>query len=691
MSRRRKRRSAQPANAFSPASRAAGAGSPAGSAAPSSPPDVVLLRIVRTGICLVLTTPLVVSQNTVFPFVVGKAVFARSLIEITFVFWAALVLFHPRRRPAWSWVIAAFAVWLLVSSISGLFGVSPTRSMWSTYERMLGLFDLAHWFAFALMAGSVFRSAADWRLLFGVNFVVGTIVCATGLAGHYGLVGIALISDSSERIGSTLGNPMYLGAYTAVNVLTGAALLVHVPGPSAGPARRGIGSGAAASLCAPPVLLNLWTLWLSGTRSAAVGLGVAAFILGAYMAWSGARVMRILGGAVVAVLLAAVLFIGIARTTSLDPATGSNVLLRRMADVGRDPSDVERARFAAAGLRAFRDRPVLGWGPDNFLIAWGRHNVADTAYGDHAHNKLLEELTTKGVLGLLSYLAVWTAVTSAVFRAFGRRSGRDRLRLGLVGAALAAYFVQSLFQVDTQISRMHFSLLAAFAAAVEAWGRSPEPAAGAGSPPRRFGLRAALDRVAGLPAAPGRAAVPTAIAAALAIVSLAHFNVRLYSAATAAAEARTTSRPWPDRLDDFTAAIRGFPGLANYPRMYLAGDAAAHDGLSEEDFRRTAELVTREAERGSRTEPQNWLHEASMAAFYQKAVTRDVRYLDTARRHVARAVELAPGLPQVAAVADTQDQIESIIADTPELSTAFGGAQAGNIEKAMATSTAPSP
>lgn len=686
MSRRRKRRGAQPANASAPASRAAVARGDA-PPPPASPPGTVLLRIVRTGICLVLTTPLVVSQDVVFPFVVGKAVFARSIIEITFVFWAALVLFHPRRRPSWSWVTAAFAVWLLVSWVSGLFGVSPTRSMWSTYERMLGVFGLAHWFAFALMAGSVFRSAADWRLLFGVNFVVGAVVCATGLASHHGLVGLDLLDGSPDRISSTLGNPMYLGAYTAVNVLTGAALLVHAPGP----VERVIGSGAARSLCALPVLVNLWTLWLSGTRSAAVGLGVAALVLAAHMMWSGARAMRLLGGAVFAVVLSAVLFIGIARTTSLDPATESNVLLRRMANVGRDPSDVERARFAEAGLRAFLDRPVLGWGPDNFLIAWGRYNVADTAYGDHAHNKLLEELTTKGVLGLLSYLALWIAMTSAVFRAFGRLSGRDRLQLGLVGTALAAYFVQSLFQIDTQISRMHFSLLAAFAAAAETWRRSPGSAPGADSPPRPVEPRAAPDRVAGLPAGPGRAAAAAAVVTALAFASLAHFNIRLYAAAAAASEAMKPSRPWPDRMDDFTRSIRGFPGLANYPRMHLAGGAVEHEGLSEEDFRRTVELVTREAGRGSRTEPQNWLHEATMAAFYQKAVTRDVRYLDAARRHVARAVELAPGLPQVAAVADTQDQIERIIADTPELSAAVGGAQAGSVERAVATSTAPGP
>ena len=354
----------------------------AGDASPARPlprNGLVLLWIVRVGVCLVLMTPLVVTPDVFFPFVVGKALFARSIIAITFAFWAGLVLFHRRHRPSPSWVIIAFAVWLLVSCISAAFGVSPTRSMWSTYARMQGVFDLAHWFAFALMAGSVFKSAGDRRLLLGVNLVFGTAVCATSLANHYDLIDIGLLGAHEGRIGSVLGNPLYLGAYAVINALLGAALFVQTLGQPAGPVVRRIGSGTAGGLCALMVLVNLWVMWLSGTRSAIASLGGAFAVWYSMRMWCGGTISRVrMAGAIVALMMSAVVLLVVARTTTVDPIVQSSVMLSRLANVPQEPGVRWRAHFAEAGLRAFLDRPALGWGPENFLAAWGRHANADT-------------------------------------------------------------------------------------------------------------------------------------------------------------------------------------------------------------------------------------------------------------------------------------------------------------------------
>ena len=156
----------------------------------------------------------------------GKAVYSRSIIEVTFVLWLMLILYDPRYRLGRSWVIAAFGLWLLVSILAGLTGVSPVRSMWSTYERMQGLFDLAHWFCFVIVAASVFRTFASWRALFSVNLAAGTVVAILGLGQHFDLINFNWIGDSN-RVESTIGNATYVGAYAAVNVLIGAGLVVQ--------------------------------------------------------------------------------------------------------------------------------------------------------------------------------------------------------------------------------------------------------------------------------------------------------------------------------------------------------------------------------------------------------------------------------------------------------------------------------
>lgn len=634
--------------------------------APSPSAGRGLLRTVQAGIFLVLLTPFVVT-DVFFPFVVGKAVYARAIIEITFVAWVALVLRHPRRRPAWSWTVAAFAVWLLASGLAAAFGVSPTRSLWSTYERMQGVFDLAHWFAFTVMAVSVFRSAADWRLLFGVNLACSTAVCLIGLAHHYQITHVDFIYAplALDRMRSTLGNPAYVGAYTMVNALIGAALFVHSLGASSG--RRPL-LPRVGDLWALMAQINLWGLWTTGARGALTGLGAAFLILIAYGIRK--RVRAALWAAGVALAAAAAL-IAVARTTTiLDPVIESNTTLNRLFRIDAESLPVRsRVVGVETGLRAFLDRPVLGWGPENFIVGWGRHVDVDlrgeripilVSY-DHAHNKPVEELATKGALGLLSYLALWTVMGRVMLRRIGRLAGHDRIALGIVGAAFAAYFVQNLFLFDSPAMVMQFSLLVAFAAAVEAW----RPAAGTAlrSPGAAFRLpprwRPSLHRAAGLPASTAGAHALTAAAAVLMIAALAFVNVRTYAAAAALSDAMRTPRPWSDRLNDFTRSIDGFPGLANYPRLYLCAAASeAIEGMSDEEFRRTIDIVKAEAGRGLALEPQNWQFQAFLAAFHQIAAVRDPALLADARRHADRAAELAPGAQQVVEVLQEQERLE---------------------------------
>ena len=216
---------------------------------------------------------------------------------------------------------------------------------------------------------------------------------------------------------------------------------------------------------------------------------------------------------------------------------------------------------------------------------------------------------------------------------------------------------QSLFQVDNPAWTMQFSLLTAFAMSVEASGRTRESAGGADSPPRPANLRASLDRTVGLLAKPVRAG--SALLIALAIVSLVHLNMRIWSAASVTVQAMAPVRPWSDRLDDLSRSIRGFPGLANEPRMHFLRSAAGVDQHSKEDFQRIVALATLEVERGLRTEPHNWLLQARAATFYQMAANRDKKYLDVARRHVDRIAELAPGLPLTMNMLNAQERLEA--------------------------------
>ena len=183
--------------------------------------EVSLVLGIRTAVFLVVLTPLIVTTSTFFPFIVGKAVFARTFIEIAFGLWLVLAFAYPRYRPRRSWLVLGFGVYLIVAILASIAGVSLQRSLWSTYERMQGVFDLAHWFVLVLVVTSVYRTAADWRMLLNFNLGVSVVMALLGVAQRFDAWTLPFYGflENDIRIDITLGNPTFVGAYMLVNVL----------------------------------------------------------------------------------------------------------------------------------------------------------------------------------------------------------------------------------------------------------------------------------------------------------------------------------------------------------------------------------------------------------------------------------------------------------------------------------------
>ena len=150
----------------------------------SSELDKLLLISIKVVLALVFLTSLIVMADplpdTFFPFIVGKALYFRTLTEIALGLWLVLVFRYPSHLPPRSWLYIAFAVYVAIAFAAAMFGVSPQRSLWSTYERMQGVVDLAHWFAFTVVFTSIFRSWADWRWILHARGCRGWSILRTG-------------------------------------------------------------------------------------------------------------------------------------------------------------------------------------------------------------------------------------------------------------------------------------------------------------------------------------------------------------------------------------------------------------------------------------------------------------------------------------------------------------------------------
>ena len=616
----------------------------------------VLAGAVRALLVVVCLAPLVVSPPTLFPFVVGKALFARGVIELAFALWLLLALYVPEHRPRRSWILVALLAWLGVSLLASLTGVSPTRSLWSTFERMQGVVDLGHWCAYALLLAGMFRTLGGWRLLLGVNVAAGAVVSAVGLAAHAGLLDVPQLL-AGPRLGSTLGSGLFVGAYAMLNLGIGVGLLCLDWNRARPPSARGRGRRAgrrapdwnpwARSAVGLALALNLAALWLSAARGALLGAVLMAVIFGVGCLIFGGtpRARRAALGLLGVTAVFVAVFAAVVFGDGLDGVAGSSVMARRLESaVGEDNSVNSRITAVRMGVLGYRDRPLLGWGPENYEAAWGRHITVELATAkvfDQAHSKVIEVAATTGTAGLFVYLLLCLLLAVAAIRGIRRRRGNERLFALAVATTLAGYFVQCVVMFDTLSFILQFAALAGYLA----WEEGRSAPAGWGfsrSPVRWLAAQGWLSAVRWRAALTGRWA---SLAAALVIAGLLGWGLFQYNLRPwQSAQHRPIQGSLPEIVGNVRESSERFPPLANFRRVFLLTNADAVLPLVTDPVEVAAslELLEEEIALALAAEPESWRIHHAAALAYRAAASHDVKYLGSARRHLAELARRSP-------------------------------------------------
>ena len=672
-----------------------------------------LITAIRIVLALVMVAPLIVMTDplphALFPYVVGKALWSRTLIEIAFGLWIILVLRDSSYRFPKSWTLAVLGIYVAIALLATIFSLSPTRSMWSTFERMQGWVDLAHWFTFVVVLVSTHRSWAHWRTLLNFNLGVSIVIGLLGLTQFFDIRVFDYL-QYKDRLDITLGNPTYVGGYMLVSFFIAAAFLAESyldrsAAETKGRAvdrRRRRRTQQSGGLSAIPeeqlwrafwiaaFALSLVMVFLSGTRSAAAALaaGVLAFGIG-YAVWGGSRPLRKVAIGVtiaMAALASMVVLIVLVRAGSdTERINAPGAMVERLLNTGvRDRSVEGRIAAAQVGVDAFLDRPVLGWGPENYTVGYDRNVGPDvfakgTISFDQAHNKLIEELTTKGILGLLGYLAVWVSM-AVVFLRRGRHLSEGKQAFAfLLGAGLIVYFTQNLFLFDTPSTVLHLYVLLGFVIFLEGMvltrseAGAVEVSIAAESTADRRPLHPSLTTDTVL----GAVALVVAIGVVAAIFLL---NVRPLTAASQGVDALSDGLPWEQRFEAFEDSVGAFPSQSNYLRTAMfTAFATQWITLSDNQMDTAVQLVSKHGPAGHDMEPDAWRLLSAMAAVYQRAGGVDDQYIVQARELVESAVELAPArvevrlLLVVQSLAEDDNQealrlMDSYMAEAPETS-----------------------
>ena len=175
----------------------------------------ILLTVVKSGIFFILFLPLVINSEYFFPFIVPKNVLFRMAVEVIFFSWLALMSINPLYRLNWkhidklTWAVALFFVINLVATVLGL-GIHS--SFWGNYERMAGLFHLAHLLMFFFVLIGVLKEKKEWHSFLTFSLFASVLMTFLGIA-QWLHVPFLLQSSGGERISGTVGNATFLAAY----------------------------------------------------------------------------------------------------------------------------------------------------------------------------------------------------------------------------------------------------------------------------------------------------------------------------------------------------------------------------------------------------------------------------------------------------------------------------------------------
>ncbi len=344
-------------------------------------------------------TLLWLDSGLLFPYETGKAWVFRGVVELAFGLFAYQQVLSPgfkkfaddRARL----LLALLAIFLLWNLLTALTGIDAYRSIWSNYERMAGWIAYLHWAMYLLCLMTVLNSERV-ILVLGNLILVLTIVCLLGLF------------ETEKRIISTLGNPIYLGNLAVLGTfLLGFSVVERL---------RTSNKNKLLIVLMSLIIILITGLALIKTASRGPFLALGVALLSMALVILFGRLGKTSFRANIWVFLG-LLLLGIGLSSQLGTVQNlikqsDNYALQRIGRISmQDQTTADRLENWRIAMDAVKQHPVLGWGNENYAIAFTEHyraGVMDNAdiWFDRAHNAYLDVMVASGILGLVLYCLI---------------------------------------------------------------------------------------------------------------------------------------------------------------------------------------------------------------------------------------------------------------------------------------------
>lgn len=402
-------------------------------------------------VCLSLLTPFLVFKDLLFPFVTSKAFYFRIVIELALPLYAYLIFVDGSLRPKIKNPLnIAVVLFLVASFIAALLGGNVLKSVFGNFERMGGAYYLAHltllYFYLVLLA----QMGGNYLQKFLKMLVAVGTLCSLDAVMVWLSHNHFLLNDPSyPRVSGSFGNPIFIASFLVIPMFVAAFFALGA---------EKLGKKIFYYILAA---LQLWAIFLSGTRGAIVGLEIGLFV-GAvlFVAFNKKSRLKIYGGAAIAVFL-----VGLGLLFAFHNRLPPDSMLKRLFSLKDGNTQARLVQWKTA-LTGFKDAPIFGTGPESYYVISNKYYNPeiynyDKSWFDKPHNYLLEVLVTTGIAGMLAYLAMLVFSGLALYRGF-RKELLSLAEFCLLIAGLIVYEIQNLFVFDTVSASIAFFVFVGF-------------------------------------------------------------------------------------------------------------------------------------------------------------------------------------------------------------------------------------
>ena len=624
-------------------------------------------KFLYLGVFAILCMPFVVFFEVLYPYTVPKALWVQTLNWIILsIYLCGIILnkeMYVRYKPKLNFIFYLYLTYILLYFLSSIFGDNFNFSFFGEFQRMNGLYWHLHTLIFLFILSACSNINKFFYNLFSFIFFTGFIFATFYILEYYKIFYFDMPGYSDQtRAVFTTGNPGFAGLYMMLIFFIGFALFkvnfVNIPFSF-----LRLNKIKYLYKCyiyylyvSITMFLLLYAIILTASRSVIPGLlfGIIMYVFLLFFSFRNQISQRNLINVICVIIF---IFISIVLLflvtgiidTSIDRFVDIFNNQRESGDMGLS----SRLSNINVSIKAFLERPLLGYGMNNFAIPYNKFVIPSQITSwemDNAHNIFLHILITGGILTLLTYLYLMFLIMLNSIRE-GRFIFSDK-DYGLSGIMFVipiffvGYFIHQLFWFDVHES---YLLLMIMFAIMNISVKTPEIVIS-----KLSKIKIIIKTIFGSLIARNARFISVSIIISILLIFI-NIEMKMYQTSSdiwdysEITPSETKQGYLQSKVDQIMKAINRFPPMSNEATTFLINDSITLiPGLKEPSRSRLLNIAFVEGQNAIDRHPNYWkLHARLGVLYYEASLVSEneddiIKYRRNAEKLFKDSIKLGP-------------------------------------------------